>query len=286
MNRIEKIFSELRREGRKAIMPFLTAGDPDLPTTGQLLKAMERAGASVCELGFPFSDPIADGPVIQASMSWALEHGVRMQAILEMVAQRRAELKIGVVAMVSYSIVHRWGDGVFVREAARAGIDGLIVPDLTLEESDDLRKLAAEHGLTCSLLVAPRTPPQRAAQIARACTGFVYVLARAGLTGEREKLPADLAERIRQLRQETDLPIAVGFGISRAEHVAEVVRHADAAIVGSAIMRRIGALREESREKLIAEVENFVRGLAEGLTAQRAEAAKGKRGPTGSGHEG
>ena len=272
MNRIEAIFTALRQRGRKALMPFLTAGDPDLPTTGLLLEAIERAlpdGTGICELGVPFSDPIADGPVIQESMNHALTCGLRAEQILELVARKRSQLKIGLVAMVSYSIVHRLGGGTFLDRSAKAGIDGFIFPDLPVEASEPIRQRAAAAGLTSSFLIAPTTPPQRAERIAQACSGFVYVLARAGVTGERSELPADLTDRIRQLRQVTDLPIAVGFGIASAQQVRQVTAAADGAIVGSAIVRRLARYRSATGandpQAAAAEVEEFVAELASGL---------------------
>jgi tryptophan synthase alpha chain len=265
MNRIDQIFSDLRARQGKAVMPFLTAGDPDVATTGKILLACQEAGASICELGIPFSDPIADGPVIQASMSHALDQGVRPVHVLEQVAAIRSKLHIGVVAMVSYSIVYRLGNSSFIRDAKAAGIDGFIIPDLPVEESAEVREQIAREGLICSLLVAPTTSDKRAEEIARACSGFVYVLSRAGITGEQRELPPELGSRLARLRQVTDLPMAVGFGISTGKHVQQVVEMADAAIVGSAIMRRVAAVREQGSDAVVKEVSTIVRDLVSGL---------------------
>jgi len=246
-------------------MPFVTAGDPDLATTGRLLPVMEQAGASICELGFAFSDPVADGPVIQASMTHALGRGVRPVDVLEMVAQERSGLGMGLVAMVSYSIAYRLGVGSFVRDARAAGIDGFIFPDMTLEESAAARDAAAQEGLIVSFLIAPTTPIERARQIARASSGFVYLLSRAGITGERSRLPDDLPGRIDALRAVTDLPIAVGFGISDQSQVRRVLGVADAAIVGSAIMRRVADHRGEGADRVVEAVGRFVGELAKGV---------------------
>lgn len=271
MSRIDRIFTELAAQGRKGLMPFITAGDPDLETTAALLPAIQRAGAPICELGIPFSDPIADGPVIQASMTHALDKGLRPKQVLEMVSRLRSTLDIGIIAMVSYSIVYRIGhlgsgdDGFgFLREAKAAGIDGFIIPDLPIEEAGPVCEAAASLDVSCSFLISPSTPDARAQQIARACTGFVYVLSRAGLTGEQAALPVDLPDRLRRIRSVTDLPIAVGFGISTRQQVEDVTGVADAAIVGSAIMRRIAPMREKGREAVVREVEGFVRELAGG----------------------
>lgn len=266
MNRIDAIFENLRGSGGRALMPFITAGDPDLATTARLLPALEQAGASVVELGIPFSDPVADGPVIQASMSRALDAGVRVRAVFEMVAAVRAEVELGLVAMVSYSIVHRVGLGRFVGEAADAGIDGFIFPDLPIEEADEAIAAVREAGLVMSMLIAPTTPIERAERIARASSGFVYVVSRPGITGESAALPEGLPERIERLRDTTDLPVAVGFGISSAEQVREVARVADAAIVGSALVRRIAEHRDQGPDAVIEHAVAFTRQLAAGLS--------------------
>jgi tryptophan synthase alpha chain len=271
VNRIESIFNRLHQQGGKALMPYLTAGDPDLATTAALLPALEAAGASICELGIPFSDPIADGPVIQASMTHALEAGVTPRQVLDMVAEVRPKLSsLGLLAMLSYSIVHRLGEASFFRDCAAAGIDGVILPDLPVDEAESARACAAEAGLTCTLLIAPATPAPRAQRIAQACTGFVYVLARAGITGEQRDVPPELPSRLEALRAASSLPMAVGFGISSPDHVRHVVRHAEAAIVGSAIMRRVAEQREQPREALVETVGRFVSELAQGLSAPGA----------------
>ena len=261
MNRIEAIFEELRRAQRKALMPFICGQHPGPGATPVVLQALQHAGASIVEIGIPFSDPIADGPVIAAAMHNALERGATMDGLLGEVAAARANLSLGLVAMCSVSILHRLAAssnaaGVVAR-FKDAGFDGFIFPDLPLEES----------GMTSTLLIAPTTPVGRAEQIAKACTGFVYLLARAGLTGERSELP-DIAGRVQKLRTMTDLPVAVGFGVSSPEHVRHVVASADAAIVGSALVRRMadavaGAPDANAAAAEVAEA--FGRQLAAGL---------------------
>lgn len=265
MNRIERIFADLRQTHRKALMPFVTAGYPSLEATAAILPALQRAGASIVELGFPFSDPIADGPVIAASMTESLNAHVTPGQIFDMVKRLRPTLSIGIVAMVSYTIVDRIGPRKFVELSVGAGIDGFIIPDLPLEESDAVIQITRDAGLVCSLLIAPTTPAARAAQIARACSGFVYVMSRTGITGESAQVPADLAPRVAALRQVTDLPIAVGFGIGRPEQVRSVVEHADAAIVGSAIVRKITEVKNQPPVKIAEHIEAFVKHLATGL---------------------
>ena len=263
--RIDDIFRDLRGRDAKAIMPFVTAGDPDVETTAKVIEAVGVGGASVCEIGIPFSDPIADGPVIQASMTRALDGGVRVEAVIEAVREVRQRTELGLVAMCSYSIVYRRGLDAFCKTAADAGFDGLILPDLSLEESQPARDAAAGHGLSLSLLIAPTTPVDRAQRIAEASTGFVYVVARKGITGETAALPPELPGRLEAIRKATDLPLAVGFGLSTPEQVRAVVREADAAIVGSALVRRIHEAHVAGRDAA-AEAARFTAELAEGLS--------------------
>jgi tryptophan synthase alpha chain len=240
MGRIDSIFASSRRERRALLMPFVTAGYPSLETTERVLPALERTGVQIVELGIPFSDPIADGPVIAESMHEALAAGSTPGRIFQMVRRLRPRTELGLIAMVSQSIVHRIGPARFVEEAADAGFDGLIIPDLDLADAPAVADLAAARDLSFTLLVAPTTGPDRMREIAALCRGFVYLLARAGLTGERDDLPP-VDARVAALRDVTDLPIAVGFGISTAKHVAAVTAHADAAIVGSALVRHMKA---------------------------------------------
>ena len=261
MNRIDQLFKDLSARGGKALMPFITAGDGGVESLADVIPALERGGASICEIGIPFSDPIADGPVIQASMTRALDQGIRVEQVFEQVAKLRDKTKLGLVAMVSYSIVYRIGLKAFVADAAKAGFDGFIFPDLPLEESADARAAAAEAGLILSMLIAPTTPIERAQQIAAASTGFVYVVSRRGITGESSALPPDLPDRLAKLRAASDAPMAVGFGISSADQVSSVVQIADAAIVGSAMVRRL----HEHPDDRAGQTEAMTRELASGL---------------------
>lgn len=262
--RIPDMFSRLRASNRRAVMPFICGGFPGPGATAAVLPALQSAGASIVEIGIPFSDPVADGPVIAAAMNHALNAGATPLSVFSEVAAARPALTIGLVAMCSISIVHRMGgaDG-FCTKAAAAGFDGLIVPDITLEESAEVRSAAAARGLTCSLLVAPTSPPDRIAAIARACTGFVYLLARTGITGERQDTP-DIGPLVRAIRAATDLPIACGFGISRADHVRAMTRDADAAIVGSALVRRMDDARRAGKDP-VAAAADFTTELASGV---------------------
>jgi tryptophan synthase alpha chain len=260
MNRITSIFQTLRDERRTGLMPFITAGFPTLDVTLQTIPALEQAGASIVELGFPFSDPIADGPVIAASMHEALTAGLTPDRIFDGIARIRPETSLGLLAMVSYSIIRKIGEAEFADRCAAAGIDGLIVPDIDLDDAPRLRDIACDRGLTFTLLVAPTSSEARTSQIVAACTGFVYVLARVGITGERDSMP-EVGARIAAIRRFTDLPLAVGFGISKPEHVAAVTEHAEAAIVGSALVRRMA----ESSDPVCA-ARDFVSGLSAGLS--------------------
>jgi tryptophan synthase alpha chain len=271
MNRIDALFARLRREDRRALMPFLTAGDPDLETTAALLDELlgRRGLADLAELGIPYSDPIADGPVIAASYTRALGRGVRLAAIFQMLADwRRRHPDPPIVTMVSYAIVHRHGVDRYLAEARAAGVDGLIVPDLPVEEAEgpegfQTRCAAAELKLI--QLVTPTTPRDRAVRIARSSSGFLYYVSVAGITGERQHLPPELAENVAWLRTQTELPICIGFGISRPEHVRQLAPVADGLIVGSAIVRRIQELAASglNREALVAEIGQYVEALGQ-----------------------
>jgi len=229
------------------LLPFVCAGYPTPDALGPTLIALSDLGCPVIEIGIPFSDPIADGPVIAAAMHSALNPapgGVKTtpDRVMSEVARHRPNIKAALVAMVSCSIVLRLGAAKFITHAASSGLDGLIIPDLPLEESTEVRELAARAGLSLSLLIAPTTPTDRAAKIAAACTGFVYMLARTGITGAETgtAMSAALPARVAALRSATSIPIACGFGISKRDDVRDVLRFADAAIVGSAVVRCMG----------------------------------------------
>lgn len=266
ISRINRIFNECRRAHRAALMPYITAGYPTLDATRDVLPALARSGASIIEVGIPFSDPIADGPIIAAAMHAALEQGVTPHDVFAICRDVRDQVDAGLIAMVSVSIVERIGADRFVADAAASGIDGLIIPDLDVDDPNGAARLAERadaHALSLALLIAPTTSDQRIATIVQHCRGFVYILARAGITGEQADAP-DVRERVEQVRRHTDLPVAVGFGISTAAHVAAVTGDqagaADAAIVGSALMRRMG----EADDPVDA-ASSFVRELATGL---------------------
>ena len=263
MSRIDSIFQELRSKRRAALMPFITAGYPSLDATASSVAALERAGASIVELGIPFSDPIADGPVIAASMHDALEAGVTPPKVFDLVKRLRSGTRMGLIAMVSDSIITKMGPERFVHAVADAGFDGLIVPDIDLEAAKPLAGLARLHQLSFTLLIAPTTSPERIKHITDLCSGFIYLLARVGITGESNQMDTDLLRaRIAQIRAHSDLPVAVGFGISRAEHVSSVAGIADAAIVGSALVRRMAGLDATRAARAAGD---FIADLARGI---------------------
>ncbi len=251
-------------------MPFLTAGDPDLATTVRLAQAVAAAGGHLLEIGFPYSDPIADGPVIQASYTRALDHGLKLGDLLAQIRALRqkppfAGADTPLVAMASFSLIHRRGPDIFVGQAQDAGFSGAVVPDLPLEESATLTEAAARRDFKLIQLVTPTTPPRRACEIARRSTGFLYCVSVTGITGERERLPDQLLQQLAWLRRQTDLPLCVGFGISRPEHVRMLRDVADGVIVGSALVRPLEQAGSRPVDILIDEIAALVRNLSAAL---------------------
>ncbi|MBC8869144.1 MAG: tryptophan synthase subunit alpha [Planctomycetes bacterium] len=267
MSAIDHVFEDLRSDGRKAFMPFVTAGDPDLAFTAAVLRELASRGCNLCEVGIPYSDPIADGPVIQASYSRALDRGIRLAQILDMVGQTAPELSMPVVTMVSYSIVYRYGLERYVAAAKTAGAAGAIVPDLLVEEADEFAEICRREDFSLIMLVTPTTPRERALRIAATSTGFLYYVSVTGITGERSDLPPELTENVRWLREQTDLPICIGFGISRPEHVELLAPVADGLIVGSAIVRLIAGIEDRSRDEVLADVGKYASELIGALEA-------------------
>jgi tryptophan synthase alpha chain len=265
MTAIDQLFTKLRSENRKALMPFVTAGDPDLEFTGAVLQELVARGASICEVGIPYSDPIADGPVIQASYTRALDKGVKLDGILRMLASTTPKLAAPAVTMVSYAIVYRHGPEKYCDAAKAAGVAGLIVPDLPVEESPALAAICGKRELSLIQLVTPTTPRDRALRICETSTGFVYYVSIAGITGERTELPPDLVDNVGWLRSQTKLPICIGFGISKPEHVKLLAPVADGLIVGSAIVRRIALAAEQPRDKVLADVGQYAASLLAAL---------------------
>ncbi|HZN33073.1 MAG TPA: tryptophan synthase subunit alpha [Pirellulaceae bacterium] len=265
MSRIDALFAELRKSGRKAFMPFVTAGDPDLAFTADVIRELDRCGATLCEVGIPYSDPIADGPVIQASYTRALAKKIKLPAIFEMLRGVSGQVKMPLVTMVSYAIVHRYGLKKYVEGAQRAGASGAIVPDLLVEEAGELAAICKAADFSLIQLVTPTTPRERALQIARASTGFLYYVSIAGITGERTELPPSLVENVGWLKSQTDLPLCIGFGISQPAHVKLLAPVADGLIVGSAIVRRIAEAATKPREIVLTGIGEYAAQLMDAL---------------------
>jgi tryptophan synthase alpha chain len=260
MTRIEQCFEKLSRSGRKAFVPYITAGDPTLAITRDLVLALEKAGADVIELGVPFSDPIADGPVIQRGTERALANRVSLRHVLQLGAEIRKQSQIPLLLFSYYNPLFNYGLERLAKDCAACGFDGVLATDLTVEESDDYGRIIRDAGLNTVFLVAPTSSPERMKKIARASSGFLYAVSRTGVTGERQELDVELQGFLHALRQNTSIPIAVGFGISRPEHVQAVWQIAEGAVVGSAIVREIE--RHIGKPDLVEQVAKFAKWLA------------------------
>jgi tryptophan synthase alpha chain len=265
MNRIDETFARLRAEGASALIPFLVAGDPDLETTAELVRAAAEHGADLIEIGVPFSDPTADGPVIQQSAERALQAGASLPRILELVAEVRRSCAMPVILYGYYNPVFRYGAERFAQDARRAGVDGVLVVDLPPEESEELLPALRRARLHFISLLAPTTGPARMHRIVRNASGFVYYVSVTGVTGSRSMQSDLVRPAVERLRGMTDLPIGVGFGISTPEQAGAVARFADAAVVGSAIVRVVAEHRGSAG--LVREVADFIERLKEGVRA-------------------
>jgi tryptophan synthase alpha chain len=259
LSRIEQTFARLRREQRRAFIPFITAGDPDLKRTRLLIPELARAGASIIELGVPFSDPVADGPTIQRASERALQHRVGVAEVLSVVADARRETDVAIVLFSYYNPLMQFGVERLGAEAARAGVDGILVTDLVPEESEEFAATLARHGLNQIFLVAPTTTDARLKMVAARASGFIYAVSRAGVTGARTDLSAEAEQLVGRVRAVSKLPVAVGFGISNSEQVAAVWRYADAAVVGSALVSEIE--RHAHEPDLVQRTGAFARSL-------------------------
>lgn len=259
-------FETLRERGERALVCFVTAGDPSLEALPDILTTLAEAGSDVIEVGIPFSDPIADGPTIQASSQRALDRGVTPEAILEAIAPVAPSIPPVVLMGYTNTAMRQGFDG-FARRAKAAGASGVILSDMIPEEADDWRKAAAAIGLDTIFLVAPTSTPERIRLASECSTGFVYCVSRTGVTGAASEVPPEVAEVVRTVKSASDLPVCVGFGISRAEHVAMVCEVADGAVVGSALVDRLATRWEDGRGA--REVAQFVSSL-KAATIQRA----------------
>ena len=263
MNRIDLTFRDLRAQRRAALIPFLTAGDPDMDTTRELMRAAAENGADLIEIGVPFSDPTADGPVLQRSLEIGLRAGASLGRVLELVSDFRRESAVPIILYGYYNPIFHYGPQRFAADAHRAGVDGLLVVDLPPEEAEELLQWTRPEGLHFIFLLAPTSGPERVRKIVRAAGGFIYYVSVTGVTGVRPMLVETVRPAVERLRQVTDLPIGIGFGITTPEQAAAVASFADAVVVGSAIMRVVDQYRGTAR--VVSEVAGFIRQLKEGV---------------------
>jgi tryptophan synthase alpha chain len=259
VSRIDEAFARLRQRGDRALIPYFCAGDPSLEMTARLVEEADARGADVIEVGMPFSDPLADGPTIQRAAVRSLERGTSLYRLLPVLAGVSGRIRAPLVLMTYLNPLHRYGLDRVTRDLARAGVAGLIVPDCPLDESAPLARAAEAASLDLVALAAPTSGPDRLRRIARASRGFVYLVPLTGITGARAAVPPELVRLVRDLRAVTTKPICVGFGISTPDQVAAVVRHADGAIVGSAIVGLVERLATDPA--LVGQVGEFVAGL-------------------------
>ena len=263
--KLDRTFAQLRQRGEKALIAYVMAGDPSLQATEELVVELEQAGADIIELGVPFSDPIADGPVIQQAAERALRSGTSLRAILSMITGLRVRTQIPIVLMAYYNSIHAFGAERFCQEAAQAGVDGLIMPDMPPDEAGPIRGPAAAAGLPLIFLLAPTSTPERRTFVARQSQGFVYYVSLTGITGAKLPNLADVAKNVEKIRKVTKVPVAVGFGVATPEDAAKVAAIADGVIVGSAIVKQIAAYRE--KPEMVKQVAAFVRSLKTAMSA-------------------
>ena len=259
MTRIAGRFAELKNGGRKGFIPFITAGDPDLATCKSILRALAEAGADVIELGVPFSDPMADGPTIQASSQRALLNGTRLADVLEVVQDFRTYSQTPIVLFSYLNPLLQYGFEKLVNDAADTGVDGILITDAIDDEAAEIGAMLQRRRLDLISLITPTTSDARLEKICSSATGFLYAVSRAGVTGARSNVSSDAERLVTRARTYTDLPIAVGFGISTREQVQEVWKYADAAVVGSAIVAEVS--KTGSSEEIVERVRGFVSGL-------------------------
>ncbi len=265
-NRLDQNLLQTLDSGRKCLMPYVTAGFPNLDVTAALLDRLDRIGCPAVEIGIPFSDSVADGPVIQDSFNRALDTGFKIHALFDRIAKLRPKLKTALIAMVSMSIVRRIGIEAFMQKSITCGFDAIIVPDVPVDESKIIADASAKQNLRSILMCAPTSSAERQQQIANHANGFVYVIAAKGITGERSAVDNQLPDMIKQLRGWTKTPLIAGFGISSVEHVRNVCKVADGAIVGSAIIRRIREAvdRKCSNDQIVDQIGEYVEELMAG----------------------
>ncbi len=269
MNRISKTFGKLADKGEKALVTFITAGDPDMETTAEMILELEKAGADVIELGMPFSDPMADGPTIQLSSERALAAGATLPRILDTVKSVRQRTGIPIILMGYYNPIFLYGTGRFAEDAAAAGVDGVLVVDLPPEESEaeGFTKIAAKHGLDVIFLLAPTSGDERIEKVLKSGRGFLYYVSVTGVTGARKDVSASLSEEVRKIRGKSTVPVVVGFGISDPSQAGMVASFSDGVVIGSALVRLFEEYRgRELKEKVV----EFVSSLKAGMRPGRA----------------
>ncbi len=265
MNRIVERFAQLKHDGKKGFVVYIGAGDPNLEATRKLALAFDQAGVDVLELGVPFSDPLADGLVNQLAAQRGLESGTTPPKLLETIAAIRKDSQIPIVLYIYFNLIHKVGMEKFIADAAKAGVDGLLVLDLPPEESDNYEALMKQAGLCHIYLVAPTTPEDRMELIVKRGSGFIYYISREGVTGMQTSVASNLASQVAKIRAHTSLPIAVGFGISNPEQAKLVAQEADGCVVGSAIVNQIA--EHGKSPELVAKVSQFVKSLADAVKA-------------------
>ena len=263
MNRIVQTFATLRQAGKKGLVVYIGAGDPNLAATRDLALAFTRAGVAVLELGVPFSDPLADGLVNQLAAQRGLEAGTNPKGVLQTVSEIRKQSQVPIVLYIYFNLIHKVGLEKFIAEAAQAGVDGLLILDLPPEESENYENLMQKAGLCHIYLVAPTTPEARMELIVKRGSGFIYYISREGVTGMQSQVAANLASQVARIRSHTDLPVAVGFGVSNPEQARLVAQHADAVVVGSAIVNQIA--EHGKSPDLVARVGAFVQSLSDAI---------------------
>lgn len=266
MNRIDRCFAQLQQRGEKALVCFLTGGDPDLETTQELVPAIAQAGADIIEIGVPFSDPLADGPSIQASTHRALAAGASVKKVFDCVRRIRENSDAPLVLMTYYNPVQKYGVEAFARDAADSGADGVILTDLPPEEAHDWKTAADDAGLATIFLLAPTSTEDRIELGAKLASGFIYCVSRTGVTGAKDDVPLELSDLVGRIKSRSGLPVVVGFGISKAEHVSQVCRFADGAVVGSALVNVIAD--HTSRTDAVKQAVRFVQSLKEGVAVR------------------
>ncbi|TLM66082.1 MAG: tryptophan synthase subunit alpha [Deltaproteobacteria bacterium] len=268
MSRIAHTFEALRQRGEKALVTYLTAGDPDLETSEQVIHALVGAGVDLLEIGFPFSDPMADGPTIQAAAERALAAGTTLHGVLALVARVRRHTNVPIVLMGYFNPVFRYGADAFARDAAAAGVDGLLLVDLPPEEAGELHPQLRAAGVDLITLLAPTTPEARMARLAGAAEGFLYYVSMTGVTGTQAVDPAAIAGAVAEVRRHSAVPVAVGFGVTTPDDARAVAGFADAVVVGSALVKVIAT--HAGSPRLIEEVQGFARALKAAVTPDAA----------------